>query len=238
MSELEKILEKGLCARTIPEVIKRMEEIDALLPEGDGLKAFNFLYKKVTEAIHREAKKHRWKSREWMIHLDVDFAKLYFEGILACLRSKDPPKVWQLLMENRNKKGVSPVQFALMGVNAHINRDLMLAIISAHEKTFGNPNYETREYFDHYRVNEILDKVEVGAMKMLATGNLKKVSEFIEPWDRKLAMTFIHTCREFAWKNAMQVWKIKDDSKKVKSFVKKIDALAATMGQIFLIKTE
>lgn len=239
MSELEKILKKGIHARTIPEVIERMEEIEKLLSDDDGLKAFNFLYKKVTEAIHRDAKKHRWKNKEWMIHLDVDFAKLYFKGILACIeKDKEAPKVWQLLMDNRFKEGLSPVQFALIGVNAHINRDLMLAVVSSHEKIFSSPCNETREHFDYFRVNEILDKIEVGAMKTLATGYIKKISNFIEPWDRKLAMTFIHTCRELAWNNAMHLWEIKDDSQKPKAFVKKVDSLSATMGQVFLLRTE
>lgn len=76
--------------KTIPDLIALMTEIDNLLPEFDGLQSFNHLYQMVTEEIQQQCVDQQWESPDWLTALDVEFGRLYFEGILGCL--KNPPK--------------------------------------------------------------------------------------------------------------------------------------------------
>lgn len=72
-------------------------------------------------------------------------------------------------MNHRFDPHIARVQFGLMGINAHINRDLMLAIIRASEQTTGKlPKRNSPEYRDYTRINDILDEVELRAMQKIA----------------------------------------------------------------------
>src|SRR4029453_10552649 len=88
---------------TIEEVIARMRELDAMLPVGDGLKWFNWLYLQVTEEIARDGGSGGpWNDLTWLLRLDVDFAQLYFDAI--ALWTNDParcPRAWVPLFERR-----------------------------------------------------------------------------------------------------------------------------------------
>ncbi len=115
---------------TIAEVITTMEAIDNLLPNHDGLKWFNLLYKMVTVAVVNNPPPQGWNDPEWISRLDVIFARLYFDAISSSIQnSGGTPRAWQALFEARFNAGIDRVQFALCGMNAHINHDLPLALV-------------------------------------------------------------------------------------------------------------
>jgi hypothetical protein len=68
---------------TIAEVVAIMTRIDDVLPDDDGLKWFNRLYRMVTEEIDEDCHRQQWQSPDWLVHLDIEFAKLYFDAIHA-----------------------------------------------------------------------------------------------------------------------------------------------------------
>ena len=106
-----------------------MENIDNLLPDNDGLKWFNKLYLRVTRAIDQQPQIN-WADAEWLTRLDVIFAGYYFTAIVEFLNdSPTTPSAWDALLESRNKPNVDRIQFALAGMNAHINHDLALALV-------------------------------------------------------------------------------------------------------------
>ena len=72
--------------------------------------------------------------------LDVVFANLYFDAVEA--GHADPrrvPSAWRPLFECRNQSGILPIQFALAGMNAHINRDLPAGIVASFMATMARP---------------------------------------------------------------------------------------------------
>ena len=66
-----------------------------------------------------------------LITLDVGFAGLYFVAVDLDARGAAVPHAWASLFGARGRKGVAPIQFALAGLNAHINHDLALALNTA-----------------------------------------------------------------------------------------------------------
>ncbi len=66
----------GQAPATIPDVIARMQAIDALLPVTDGLKWFNRLYLMVTQQVDLHPPGGAWQSPVWLDSLDVIFAGL------------------------------------------------------------------------------------------------------------------------------------------------------------------
>src|SRR5215469_17914165 len=112
--------------KTIADVIAAMQSIDALLPEHDGLKWFNKLYLMVTDDVNAKPPGGAWQSPSWLEHLDVVFARFYFNAVADFLAGRDIPSSWSALFDARFKAGIDRIQFALAGMNAHINHDLAL----------------------------------------------------------------------------------------------------------------
>ena len=112
---------------SIDEVIAALQAIDGALPDHDGLKWFNFLYLRVTEAVRDD--RAGWQDRDYLERFDVEFARLYFEALAQ--QERDPalvPPAWRPLFERRTDARLARVQFAMAGMNAHINRDLAVAL--------------------------------------------------------------------------------------------------------------
>ena len=65
---------------TIEDVIAAMQTLDSVLPANDGVKWFNFLYLKVTEAV--QAERSGWQDSQFLQRFEVAFAKLYFDAIM------------------------------------------------------------------------------------------------------------------------------------------------------------
>ena len=66
---------------SIEDVVQIMHGIDELLPGDDGLKWFNLLYLKVTEAVLVQTVGHTFADPLWLTRLDLIFAGYYFEAI-------------------------------------------------------------------------------------------------------------------------------------------------------------
>ena len=70
---------------TIADVVAAMRAIDAALPANDGVKWFNYLYLRVTEAVQADV--DGWQDRPFLQRFDVVFAKLYFDALAAWEKS-------------------------------------------------------------------------------------------------------------------------------------------------------
>jgi hypothetical protein len=113
----------------IADVITRMQAIDDLLPDGDGVKWFNRLYLMVTRQVDTNPPGGEWQNPEWLLHLDVVFAGLYFGAVRNYLSGAGTASAWAALFESRYDPYIEHIQFALAGMNAHINHDLALAVL-------------------------------------------------------------------------------------------------------------
>ena len=109
-------------------VVARMQEIEASLPAGDGVARFNHLYLAVTLAVRERVAAPGLEDPAFVTQLDVVFADRYFAAIDADRTAGRPSSAWQPLFEARGRTDVAAIQFALAGMNAHINFDLCQAL--------------------------------------------------------------------------------------------------------------
>src|ERR1700678_3967904 len=162
----------------IGDVIAVMQTIDGLLPGDDGLKWFNKLYLMVTQQIDVKPPQNGWEDATWLTHLDVVFAGLYVAAIADALQENpDVPSAWEALFEARNRAGVDRIQFALAGMNAHINHDLALALMATDQERNVEPDTASPQHVDYEAVNGLLNTVMPSALEMLATGALGQAAQ-------------------------------------------------------------
>ncbi len=202
LSETEKRLYRIVSAApppTIADVIERMEAIDALLPAEDGLKWFNRLYLMVTQEVDLRPPNGAWQSPVWLTRLDVVFADLYSRAVAGFLAGEPIPQSWSALFESRMLAGTDRIQFAMAGMNAHINHDLALALIATNEDLKLHPGTGSRELADYNSVNNLLNTVMPSALTMLAVDTLGVLAQDTGKVGRVLAFWDMCRARELAW---------------------------------------
>jgi hypothetical protein len=176
-----------------------MQAIDALLPDNDGLKWFNRLYLMVTEQVDLRPPGGAWQSPEWLSRLDIVFAGIYFTAISNSLSGVTVPSAWNALFEMRYQSGIDRIQFALAGMNAHINHDLALALMATNIEMNVAPTPGSHEYDDYQSINDLLNTVMPSALTMLATDTLGVLAEDTGKIGRILAFWNMCRARDLAW---------------------------------------
>jgi hypothetical protein len=190
---------------SIEDVISVMRKIDSLLPSSDGLKWFNLLYLNVTEEVRNKPPQNGWKDSAWLNRLDVIFARLYFFAIASSLSDQPISKSWQALFEARARRGINRIQFALAGMNAHINRDLAVALLEIQGQMQQGFAKTTPEHQDYEEVNNLLEAVLPSALTFLATGLLGEIVQDTGKIGQLLAIWNVRAARDMAWDFAEHV---------------------------------
>jgi Family of unknown function (DUF5995) len=229
--ELRQILEAKPATR-ISEVLARMKKIVATLPPGDGVRAFTALYLAVTEAVKDAAKPGEFEDARFVRWLDVVFANLYFEALRNSLLAAGPvPKAWAPLLEARGKQGVLPLQFALAGMNAHINRDLPLALVATCEGRRVELRDGSPQQRDFRRINTLLALAEAQVKAELVTDALRDFDVALGELDDVIAMWNVEHAREAAWTHAEALWAMRPLPHLRAEFVRTLDRMVGFAGR-------
>ena len=184
---------------TIAEVIATMRAIDALLPEQDGLKWFNLLYLMVTDNVKAQDPQGTWQNPAWLDHLDVVFARFYFNALADFVAGRETAASWRAMLAARFTPGIDRIQFALAGMNAHINHDLALALLQTDVDLNVIPAPDGPEHRDYESVNAILNDLIPSVLTMLATDALGYIAQDTGKIGRILAYWNICRARDLAW---------------------------------------
>ena len=185
---------------TIADVIATMQAVDNLLAGKDGLKWFNLLYLQVTQQVDGNPPAGGWEDPAWLTRLDVVFAGFYFRAIAGWLQgSSDIASSWKALFEARFASGIDRIQFALAGMNAHINHDLALALLETDSELNLVPGLNSPEHDDFERVNGLLETELPQGLTFLATGILGELAQDTGKIGRLLAIWNVRAARDLAW---------------------------------------
>lgn len=185
---------------TIDQVVNLMQRMDGALDGNDGLKWFNLLYLMVTKEIGNHPPPNGWAAPAWVTRLDVVFAGLYLGAVTNFLAKAAPvPSSWQALFESRFTPGIDRIQFALAGMNAHINHDLSLALLQTDLELVVTPALNSPEHADYEQVNDTLEEVLPQALTFLATGILGELAQDTGMVGRLLAIWNVRVARDLAW---------------------------------------
>jgi hypothetical protein len=222
-------------AQDIPGVLERMQAIDASLPAGDGVKHFNRLYQRVTQEVGDQVEGASFEDDAFLTELDVLFANLYFDAFAADLRGRRAAKAWRPLFEARAKAGTPPIQFALAGMNAHINHDLPVAVIGTCRRLELEPLQETPHYRDFDRVNELLAYVQTRIKEWFAVGLIAEVDDACGKVDDALAIWSIAKSRRLAWEHAQIMWELRDRPELQEAYQRTLGRMVGFAGRGLLL---
>ena len=221
--------------QSVAEVLRILQAIDAACVDGDGLKWFNWLYRQVTQAVETRVAAGGFTDPAWLAQLDVQFARLYFSALQSSLSGQPPASCWQVLFESRDREALARIQFALAGINAHINHDLAEAIAATCEVTGTTPDCGDTHYGDYTALNTTLDSLIEAAKSTL---NVRLPGDALPPVSQledTIAAWNVSAARESAWQNAGHLWEIRAEPLLATSFLDMLDGLTTVIGKVLLV---
>jgi hypothetical protein len=222
--------------QTIPGVLATMQAIDALTVDGDGLKWFNWLYFHVTQAVETRVQAGGFTDAAFLAELDVQFAQLYFNALKASLSNAALPGCWQALFSRRNQTSLARIQCALAGMNAHINHDLPLALVSTCQSMNLVPQHGSSQYSDYTSINATLDGLIEEAKQEMHVRLLGAVMPPVSVLENTVAAWSMTAAREAAWKNAELLWHLRGESLLTTGFLDTLDGFTTVVGKGLLIQ--
>jgi hypothetical protein len=194
----------------IADVVQRLQAIEESAPRADGVACFARLYRAVTEGVGVDLTSQGFADPRFLETLDVRFAELFFSALDAY--GRDPastPSAWVPLFAQRSRRGIAPLQFALAGMNAHINRDLPVALVTTCRELELDLREGSRQHADFERVDALLAQVERQVKSAYLTGWLAWVDRLVHRFHRiddVVAMWDVDRARDAAWTNAQALW--------------------------------
>jgi len=195
---------------SVDGVLARMREIDAALPPADGVAVFNRMYLQVTERIadvlaHRPGAEQVFRDGPVMADLDVRFANLWLAAYQADLERRSVPSAWRPLFESRTSN-LLPVQYAIAGMNSHIEHDLPLAVVATCKAHGLEPD---RLHSDYEAVNEILAQVEGPIRRSFLDDVGRELDDRLNPVVHLISCWNIDKARDLSWVTVETLWALR-----------------------------
>ena len=201
-SPLRTLLEPELT--TIPQVAVLLEGVEAhCLLRRDRRGVFATAYLGITRAVEGEIQAGAFHDAAWATRYLVAFGNLYRRALLAWESGDHAavPKAWRIAFQCAGEGWGLVIQHLLLGINAHINHDLAVALAQV-----GIDPDRPLRYADHTHINAVLE----GATEQLKAGVSAKYAPILErvDWiagrlDDDLTRFSIPKARDHAWSCAV-----------------------------------
>jgi hypothetical protein len=221
--------------QSIDDVVRILETIETTCVDGDGLKWFNWLYLGVTRAVQARVSAGAFADPAWIAQLDVGFARFYLSAIQSSLSGQPTPGCWQALFDQRSQPATARIQFAMSGINAHINHDLPQAIVATSQAAGPAPQHGTAHYNDYTALNATLDNMIDAAKQTLNVRLLGDALPPVSSLENTLAAWSVSAARESAWNNAELLWHLAGAPILSDRFLHALDGITALASKTLLV---
>ena len=237
MSVLTPILAQTPVA-TIDDVVARMASIDSALAPVDGISCFNKLYFEVTKNVLAGVGQATFADPRFLTALDVAFANLYFAALRAYdAGSPDTPRAWQPLFADRGDRTIAPIQFALAGMNAHINRDLPVALVQTFTALAIAPSDDSPQHADFQTVNTVLATTEKQVKELYLDNLTRQLDMEFHGVDDVVAIWSVTAARDAAWTNGQVLWHLRNIGPVERAYVATLDRTVGFASRGLLVST-
>ena len=223
-------------------MVQRLLAIEESAPRSDGVACFARLYRAVTEGVGADLTSQGFADARFLEALDVHFAELFFSALESYGREPaKTPSAWVPLFAQRSRRGIAPLQFALAGMNAHINRDLPVALVTTCRELGLDLREGSPEHADFERVDALLAHVEREVKSAYLTGWLAWVDRLVHRLHRiddVVAMWDVSRARDAAWTNAQALWALGDEPPLAGDYLLALDRMVGLAGRGLLLPAD
>lgn len=192
---------------TVPAVVAALRDIGAELDQGDGVGQFNRMYLQVTEEVAARLGEGYFTDERFMERLDIVFAHLYLDTVRADTQGLPLPQCWEPVFASRIAP-LAPIQFAIAGMNAHINHDLPVAVVTTCRQLGLDPGSRgVRRDYD--KITQLLAQVHEQVRQSFLDGVVLAVDRELTPLLTLVGSWSVGRARDAAWINSEVVWQLR-----------------------------
>jgi Family of unknown function (DUF5995) len=190
--------------KCVDKVVREMtRRFEPLASSCDHDAIFSLTYLRVTEEYRRTVEDPTFfDDTSFVNHEDVVFARYYFDAHDAWTagRIAKVPPAWRVAFDAARDRAVSANGNLLLGINAHVQRDLPFVLYSI---GLVKPDGSSRKP-DHDRVNQILNRVTDELIAEIARRFDPSIDDGNAPTtlDDFVLFQSVVSWRESAWRNA------------------------------------
>jgi hypothetical protein len=220
--------------QTVEDVVYALGCFEKWCVENSDLRGvFATAYLQITIAISSEIKGGSFNDNRWSSSYLISFANLYREAVLNYENSKwdQVPKSWKIVFDlAKNQEGFI-IQHLMLGINAHINHDLALAL----NNVSIDPRRE-KKYQDHNHINQILEGATDNLKRTVSDKYapiLKRLDRGLGTLDDDITAFSISKAREHAWAMAVALTSAKTNLEE-NILLSSLDEQAAVLSRLIL----
>jgi hypothetical protein len=225
-------------AAVLRQLTAVQEALDRLpgIKGGNRVAVFNRLYFRITSRVFGLLQTPQVVDPAFLTLLDVEFAKLYFQAIRSWAEGKPgTPDAWQVLFRRAQDRRLTRLAAAALGVNAHVNHDLALALIETW-KRLGPPG--DAPHHDYLLINKIFFEEIPFLRRRFSTAWQLKIDWFVGELDDWSQNLLIETTRAMAWEQGRRLWDLQHDGDGQHDFAEAraaMDRAAALIGEALVV---
>jgi hypothetical protein len=195
--------------KSVGAALARMRAIAGDPEAPHGAAVFNRMYLTVTEEIDERLSKssgsRSFRDPDAVVELDVRFANLWLSTYDVGAGGGRAPSAWRPVFESSAERRL-PIQFAIAGMNAHIEHDLPIAVV----ETCRSRGLEPDQLHDDYEaVNSVLASVEAQVRRSFLDETGRDLTEDVDPVLHLLSAWNIDKARDVAWVTVETLWALR-----------------------------
>ena len=192
------------------DVDRMQDRIDRWDRSGDCARSSANCYALMTQNMLDAVDAGEFADAAWVLHLLHHFAGYYFDALdMYEADEEHTPAVWRCAHDAARRSNPPTLGLLLLGVNAHINYDLALAVADLLEPEWPSLSDEGRRarYEDYCRVNDTIGRTIDSVQDSIIEKRepiMALVDTLLGPVDEWLVSRGITEWREEVWWHAVQ----------------------------------
>ena len=218
--------------KTLDDVVSGLGQLEHRFRQAHDRRCiFLTLYGVVSTAMREKVSQRAFEDNAWVERYAVAFADLYRVALqrYEAAQLDEVPTAWRICFDAAKAGNGLVLQDVLLGVNAHVNHDLPLALSAISI----DPDRAAR-YRDHTAVNQVLAAVTERATERLAAlyaPGLKTMDEVAGQVDELLGSFSLEVARESAWESAVALANARNEIERTLA-TRALAARAAVMARL------
>ena len=224
------------------QVLVRMSDLLAAWEAANDRRViFLSCYKMMTQNVLAAIQTGEFEDTAWVSKLMENFADYYFNALETFENEPArPPDVWRIAFQAAQSPHTHVLQNLVLGVNAHINYDLVFALSDILTDEWGQLSPEQRQlrYRDHCRINDIISHTidEVQDQVIDRYQPLFAVADkLLGPLDEWMTSLLISEWREEVWKHATNLLELAEPAERA-AIIQKVHQLSLARAEDILGK--
>jgi hypothetical protein len=188
--------------QTLDDAVERLAALERqLTARRDRRAVFVTLYGLMTREMKRRTGEGAFRDNAWVARYAVAFANIYIDAFETFDSGGAVAKAWRMAFDTSRQGTALVSQDILLGINAHVNHDLALAL----DRVSIEPDRMAR-HADHTAVNEVLKGLSDAASERISelyARGLAGIDACAGPLDEEVSHFSLTLARENAWEAAV-----------------------------------